>query len=277
MQSTILSSPLWLGGGARVSPSLRRGLCVFALAAGVMAAPLAIAEGNLSDEALAAQRAQAELQTKIDAADEAVRENIQALRQAETEARRLESYNAALAPQVERQAETAIEREAALATLSETREALPGRLADMTERLSTWVDQDLPFLHDERRARVASLQSALSDPALGDGEKLERVLSAWRAELEYGREFDAWRGPLAATDGETGGREVDFLRLGRVGWYYLTPDGSEGGVWKVAEHGWQPLDANARSEVSKGMSIVRDQRAPALLDLPLSQPLEGRS
>ncbi|MGQ7247010.1 DUF3450 domain-containing protein [Halomonas sp. V046] len=277
MQSTIPSSPRWFGGGASVSPSLRRGLCVFALAAAVMAAPLAIAEGNLSDEALAAQRAQAELQTRIDAADEAVRENIQALRQAETEARRLESYNAALAPQVERQAETATEREAALATLSETREALPGRLADMTERLSTWVDQDLPFLHDERRARVASLQSALSDPALGDGEKLERVLGAWRAELEYGRELDAWRGRLAATDGETDGREVDFLRLGRVGWYYLTPDGSEGGVWKVAEHGWQPLDANARSEVGKGMSIVRDQRAPALLDLPLSQPLEGRS
>ena len=66
---------------------------------------------------------------------------------------------------------------------------------------------------------------------------------------------------------------MDFLRLGRVGWYYLTPDGQRGGVWSAEQDGWQPLDEAALGEVRKGLAIAREQRAPALLNLPISQPV----
>lgn len=244
-------------------PWIRHGLAGVAL----MLAATAAAEPTLRDEALDAQRTQAELQARIDAADDAVRDKLQALRQAREETRRLSGYNAELSPLVERQAETLAGRREALSTLSETRESLPGLMRDIVERLRAWVEADMPFLRDERLARVESLETLLADPEQGADEKLSRVLAAWRAELDYGRELDAWRGELS---GDTP-REVDFLRLGRVGWYYLTPDGRQGGVWRAEQGGWQPLDEAALAEVRKGLAIAREQRAPALLNLPVSQ------
>nr|WP_281376012.1 DUF3450 domain-containing protein [Halomonas cerina] len=224
---------------------------------------------ELVQETSDAQRTQAELQARIDGADEAVRDKLQALRQAREETRRLKRYNAELTPLVERQAATLTSRREALDTLSQTREALPGLMRGMVERLRTWVEGDMPFLRDERLARVESLETLLADPELDIADKLERVLAAWRAELDYGREIDTWRGELP---GDTP-REVDFLRLGRVGWYYLTPDGRQGGFWQAKPGEWRPLDETALAEVRKGLAIAREQRAPALLDLPVSQPV----
>ncbi|MDT8894076.1 DUF3450 domain-containing protein [Halomonas sp. I1] len=248
---------------------IRWGVVGFALALATSAS----AQSTLRDEALDAQRTQAELQDRIDNADEVVREQLRELRQAREETRRLQSYNEELAPIVERQTETLGERRSGFETLAETREALPGLMREMVERLRAWVERDMPFLHDERLARVASLESMLSASGLSSAEKLERVLAAWRAELGYGRELDAWRGELP---GEPP-REVDFLRLGRVGWYYLTPDGHQGAVWKVEAGEWQSLDESALAEVRKGLRIVREQRAPAMLDLPVSQVAEDAS
>ncbi|WP_069383494.1 DUF3450 domain-containing protein [Halomonas caseinilytica] len=250
-------------------PWLRWGLAGLALTLATSAS----AQSSLRDEALDAQRTQAELQERIDNADEAVREQLRELRQAREEARRLQSYNEELAPVVERQAETLEERRSGVETLTETREALPGLMRDMVERLRAWVERDMPFLRDERLARVTSLEATLSASDLSSAEKLERVLAAWRTELDYGRELDAWRGDLT---GDTP-REVDFLRVGRVGWYYLTPDGHSGGVWKAESGDWQPLDESALAEVRKGLRIVREQRAPEILDLPVSQPVEDAS
>ncbi|MDX1465540.1 MAG: DUF3450 domain-containing protein [Halomonas sp.] len=225
------------------------------------------AQESLVDRSAEAQRRQAELQTRIDAADDETRRLIGELRRARAEAQRVEAYNTELARVVERQEEMLTRRERALEGAATTREELPPLLRGMVERLDGWIEADLPFLQDERRARVASLERALSDPALSPAERLDRVLAAWRGELAYGRELDAWRGLL---DGE---REVDFLRLGRVGFYYLTPDGREGGVWKADDRAWQPLDKAARRSLENGLRIAREQRAPELLTLPVSQPI----
>lgn len=229
---------------------------------------------ELLQEASQAQRAQAELQTRIEAADDQVRERLEELRRLERETRRLNARNDELAPRLERQAETLERREAALATLAETREALPGLQRRLVERLALWIDRDLPFLVDERRARVASLERGMGDPDGSAAERLESVLAAWRTELDYGREFDAWRGTLE--EGETR-REVEYLRLGRIGLYFLTPDGRQGGVWHADEGRWVMLDEAARRQVRHGLHIARDRRAPELLHLPLSVSLAASS
>lgn len=230
------------------------------------------ADTALYNEVLDAQRTQVELQMRIDGADDEVRAKLDALRQAREELRRLDTYNTELLPQVEGQAETLDQRFAALESLTATREALPGLMRELVERLRLWVEADMPFLQQGRLVKVDSLEAMLADAELGHAEKLERVLAAWRSELDYGREFDAWRGELRAPQ-DSATREVEFLRVGRVGWYYLTPDGSEGGVWKVGQGRWQMLDSDGIAEVRKGLGIVREQRSPALLNLPLSQPL----
>ncbi|WP_455565512.1 DUF3450 domain-containing protein [Modicisalibacter luteus] len=188
------------------------------------ACTLALAQNDVREESIEAQREQAELQEKIDAADEATREALRELRAAEREANRLRAYNAELAPLVERQSDAIVQREQALSTLSETREALPVLMRDMVDRLRRWVEADLPFLQEERLARVDELENMLADAEMSASDKLDRVLAAWRTELDYGREMDAWRGQLVGAEN----REVDYLRLGRVGWYYVAPDGSKG-------------------------------------------------
>jgi hypothetical protein len=224
-------------------------------------------------EASQAQRDQAELQSRIEAADNEVRERLEELRRLERETRRLDAENDRLAPHLERQADTLDHREAALATLAETREALPGLKRRLVERLAHWVEQDMPFLTEERQARVAGLEAGLGGLEVPLDERLERILAAWRAELDYGREFDAWRGYLE--DGERR-REVEFLRLGRVALYYLTPDGREGGVWRAGQARWMTLDERERREIRRGLLIARDQRAPELLRLPVSVSLASR-
>ena len=230
------------------------------------ACTLALAQTEVREESIEAQREQAELQEKIDAADEATREALRELRAAEREADRLKAYNAELAPLVERQADTIAQREQALNTLSETREAMPVLMRDMVDRLRQWVETDLPFLQEERLARVDELENMLANAEMSASDKLDRLLGAWRTELDYGREMDAWQGQLAGAEN----REVDYLRLGRVGWYYVAPDGSEGGVWKSRANQWQPLNDDQLAEVRKGLRIAREQRAPELLALPTS-------
>ncbi|WP_240454184.1 DUF3450 domain-containing protein [Halomonas sp. NO4] len=240
----------------------------------ILVALPAAGDTPLPEEALEAQRQQAALQERIDAADEATREQLRELRELRDETRRLAEHNAERAPRLDRLAERLESREAALNALENTREALPGLKRALVERLARWIERDLPFLVESREARVASLEQSLSDPELSEADQLERILGAWRTELDYGRELDAWRGYLGR-EGERR-REVDFLRLGRVGLYYLTPDGREGGVWLADARQWASLDEAERREVRTGLRIARDQRAPELLTLPVSQPLERR-
>lgn len=209
----------------------------------------------------------AEQQARLDAADDETRESLAELRRLEGNARRLSAYNDELERMVRHQADLLERRKTTLAAESVTDETLPPLLRDMVNRLDTWVAGDMPFLREERQARVASLEQMLVNPELDKAERLDRILSAWRAELEYGRELDAWRGMLDEN------REVDFLRLGRVGLYYLTPDGRQGGVWRDTQAEWQPLGEDARRDVQRGLRIAQEQRAPELLTLPVSQPL----
>lgn len=239
-------------------------LCAAVLLMGACA--VALAQERVREESVDAQRAQAELQQKIDAVDDATRKALGELRSIEREAGRLRAYNDELEPLVARQAQTIAQREASLEALSETREALPVLMRHLVERLYQLIEADLPFLREERLARVDALAAMLADGEMQPADKLDRLLSAWRTELGYGRNLDSWRDKLVGAKA----REVEYLRLGRLGLYYLTPDGDTGGVWHAATGDWQPLNNAQRAEVRKGLRIAREQRAPELLALPVS-------
>ncbi|MDH4573043.1 DUF3450 family protein [Salinicola acroporae] len=249
-------------------------LCLAAIS--VSASSPILAQDSLSQASIQAQQTQAELQQRIDAADDATREALKRLRQADQQADRLESYNAELAPIVDNQAKRIDAEKQALAQISVTREALPGEMRQMVGQLRTMIEADMPFLRAERLARVDDLEQMLSRDDASQADKLQRIFSAWRAELAYGREMDQWSGPLEGAQSEAAGqasqmaREVDYLRVGRTGWYYVTPDDRAGGVWSVADGNWEALNGDQINEVRRGIRIAQDQSAPALLQLPAS-------
>ncbi|MGO3056774.1 DUF3450 domain-containing protein [Halomonas sp. AOP43-A1-21] len=223
-------------------------------------------------QSVEAQQTQAALQQQIDAADEETREALEELRRLERETRQMDATNASLSVRLAEEAERQQRLNTALDTLEETRAALPLIEQDMQEQLTRWIERDLPFLRDERLARVTTSEGQQGEDTV---ERINSLLEAWRAELDYGREIDNWRGRLQSAEGSV--REVDYLRVGRIGFYYLTPDAREGGVWDAASNEWQPLDERARREVRNGLRIAADQRTPDLLRLPLSITVSEQS
>lgn len=240
----------------------------------IMALPTLADASSLRDETARQQQQQQAIQTRIDQADDETRELLTRLRDAQSSAQRLERYNDQLSSTLGEQQQRIDRQQHAIETLGETREALPDTLQDMLDRLRALVKADVPFRHAERMARLDGLEKTLVDPSVSNEKRMEQLLSVWRTELDYGRSMDSWRGQLSQDDQQ---RDVQFLRMGRIGFYYLTPDGEQGGVWKNRDHQWHPLDSDERTEVNRGIRIANGQRAPELLSLPLSIELDQPS
>lgn len=246
---------------------------------GVLASASVLASGEESEEEIAAQASRSveaqqvpsPIQQHIDAADEETRAAWQELRRLEQETRHIHAENAVLSAQLASEADRQQRIHLALEALGETRAALPLIEQDMVRQLIHWIESDVPFLRDERIARVRAQQT---NADVESAERIMSLLEIWRVELGYGHDIDTWRGRLVLADQPA--REVEYLRVGRIGFYYLTPDGREGGVWSAESGEWQLLNDNARREVRNGLRIANEQRSPELLRLPLSVTAEER-
>lgn len=172
---------------------------------------------------------------------------------------------------------------AALARQQEQIEALRGQLRDgvetragivplmlaMVDALERFVDADLPFLRDERRARIDALRADLRRAELTLGDKYRRLVDAYLAEIEYGHTLGvAWQ--QIDTDG--GPRQVRVLRVGRTSLFALTPDRRSAAVYDAVARRWRSLGRGEVAAVRRALLVVAGETAPALLRLPLSAP-----
>jgi hypothetical protein len=139
-------------------------------------------------------------------------------------------------------------------------------LEEVLARLESFVDADLPFLKQERRRRLGFLRRSLDDPRLGLGEKLRRVLEALQVEAGYGRDTEVVQRTLQL-DGEP--VRVSVFRLGRLGLYYVGPDGSRAGMYDPSADAWRPLPERFAKPLSSAMDMARRRRAADFLDLPI--------
>jgi hypothetical protein len=144
------------------------------------------------------------------------------------------------------------------------REVTPLMLG-MLDAIENFVDLDVPFLPEERAERVAGLHDVMIRADVTDAERYRRIVEAYQIENEFGRTIEAYQGELNL-EGTT--RQVDYLRIGRVGFYYQTLDGTETGAWDQKQRAW--VDAsNSASGVRLGIRMANKQTAPDLLRLPL--------
>ena len=150
-----------------------------------------------------------------------------------------------------------------LVNIETTQREIVPLMLKMVEVISQFVALDIPFLPEERQFRIAELKVLMERADVSLAEKYRRVLEAYQVETEYGRTIEAYQDDLILED-ET--RTVNFLRIGRVGLYYLTLDGQEAGAWN---EGWQSLDDSDRQAIDKGLKVAKKQLPPDLLVLPL--------
>ena len=143
-------------------------------------------------------------------------------------------------------------------------------MEDMIDALEQFVALDVPFLAEERTARVVKLRELAGRADVSVGEVYRRIMEAWQIENDYGRAVDEYRGTIEV-GGET--KTVDFLKIGRVVFMYVTLDGSEAGVWNQEAQAWQPADEFSAS-VRQALKMARKQSAFDLVTLPVPAPQE---
>jgi hypothetical protein len=151
--------------------------------------------------------------------------------------------------------------------LEETNRGVVPLMLEMIETLERIVEADIPFRIEERRARVERLRDMMDQAEVTASEKYRRVMEAYQGELEFGRTTEAYSATLPTT-----GQTVDFLRVGRTLLIYQTSDGSVTGWFNPATRAYEELPDRYRLDVTDGLAIARNEKAPALVMLPAPGP-----
>lgn len=136
----------------------------------------------------------------------------------------------------------------------------------MIDGLEQSIALDVPFLMEERQARVAALKDIMSRADVSEAEKFRKVMEAYQIENEYGTTIEDYTQTLTI-DGET--RLFNMLRIGRVGLYFQSDDTTITGRWDNNDRAWV-IDDGARNEVRKGLRVARQLIAPELINVPVS-------
>ena len=134
--------------------------------------------------------------------------------------------------------------------------------------LQQMVDEDLPFLPEERRQRIARLDELLKAPDVAISEKYRKVMEAWLVEAEYGHTIEVYQQTITAAHHEM---LVNILRLGRISLFYQALDQSSCGFFDVAGQSWQPLPAADNHAIAAAIDIGTKRKPAELLTLPLGR------
>lgn len=210
----------------------------------------------------AARQSQQQIDNLVDETSDLLAEYREVLRQTHS----LRAYNEQLEQLVNSQQQEIYSIDQQLINIEATQRDIVPLMMQMIDVMAKFVELDAPFLPEERQERVVQLQALMSRSDVSLAEKYRRILEAYQVETEYGRTIEAYQGTLEL-DGQS--RTVDFLRMGRVGLYYLTLDSTEVGMWDVDTAQWQRLPNQYIKSVDQGLKVARRQLPPDLLVLPV--------
>ncbi len=205
-------------------------------------------------------------QKKIVQLDDEASKAVASYRQMITEAQSLKGYNEQIDQQVKSQKDQIADMTHQLAVIETTsREVLP-LMDKMLAALTSFIGLDIPFLPDERKNRIASLQSMMSRADVSTSEKYRRLVEAYQIEVEYGRTIEVYQGKVEE-------KTVDFLRTGRVSLMYQTLDGKETGYWNAETKKWA-IDNSFGHGMEKALKVAKKQMAPDFIEVAIHTPLE---
>lgn len=205
-------------------------------------------------------------QKRVEALDDEASKAVADYRQMLGETQSLKAYNEQMAGQVASQQQQLSDITRQLDEIQTTsREVLP-LMQKMLDTLSKYVALDLPFLPDERKNRIANLESIMSRADVTTSEKYRRIVEAYQIEMEYGRTIEAYQGKV---DDKT----VELMRVGRVALMFETLDGKETGYWNVDSKKWV-VDKSYHDAMVKALKVAKKQAAPDFIEAAIHAPKE---
>ena len=176
------------------------------------------------------------------------------------------TYNQQLRALIESQKLEMTQIEEDIEKIKDTTRNITPLMTKMKDSLAEFVKLDLPFLQEERQKRLQNLDELFVKSGVSVSEKYRKVLEAYLVESEYGQTLEAYKDSMDLDGTKV---TVDFLKVGRVGLYYLTKDGKKGGVWNPESQLWISLDSSQRNHVKGALKVALKQTSPSLLTLPV--------
>ncbi|MDN3405217.1 MULTISPECIES: DUF3450 domain-containing protein [Pseudoalteromonas] len=237
--------------------------------AGIVAASAAVHANDLNtviDKSSEINNLAAQSQTKIDKIADSMQGRLQQFKTLNKEIDGLAVYNAQLTKQLNNQIEEMESINLSMDQVSIIERQITPLMLRMITGLEQFVALDVPFLKQERKQRLESLNAMMARADISSSEKFRRVLEAYQVEVDYGRTIEAYTALLDVDNKE---REVDFLRIGRLELIYLTRDGKQAGSWDQQSQSFVALPDSTISQINKGLRIARKQLAPDMLTLPI--------
>lgn len=197
-------------------------------------------------------------QKAIDKADEATAQMLGEYKTTEKEIDNYRVYNGQLEEIVTSQAEELKLLENDIDKIEATGLEIMPLMQRMIDGLEQFIASDYPFLPEERRNRIERLNAGMKRADLSIAAKYRQILKAYQIEIDYGNTLEAYEGDLEE-------KKVTFLKVGRIGLYYLSLDRETCAAWDSAGRQWRPLDdMDFQLSIAKAIKIARKERAPDL-------------
>lgn len=151
-------------------------------------------------------------------------------------------------------------------------------LNDLVERMMASIEQfvesDLPFEIEARRAEVARIRGLVDNPEAPLAQKLNMLIALYQAEGGYGRTLETYDTTMEI-DGEE--REVTVTRVGRLMLAYQTADRNTTAVWDKDTNEWVELPAgDYRSAIYRAMNVSSGLLASELINIPVPAPVPAQ-
>ena len=183
-----------------------------------------------------------------------------------------ERYNVSRARQVENQQEDIASFEQDLENVEGVKRAVTPLMEEMIAQLERLVAADVPFLPEERAARLERLRNVMADSSQNEATRYGFILEAFQIEAEYGRTISAYDGTVEV-DGEE--LAVEFLRIGRVALIYKTSDDQILRIYNKETGQFEDLDRSFLDDVREAFRVAKNQAAPRVLAIPVSAPTDA--
>lgn len=161
-----------------------------------------------------------------------------------------------------------IEKEKQLTDIEQLRTRVEPFLQESAQALGKHLDEDLPFLPQERRQRMQRLDELLNAPDVAISEKYRKVMEAWLVEAEYGNTIEVYQQTITLDHSEM---LVNILRLGRISLFFQSLDQVRCGFFDVSGGAWKPLPAACNRTIAAAIDIGTKRKPAQLLSLPLGR------
>lgn len=205
-------------------------------------------------------------QAKIDSLTEETRKLLSEYKTVLKEIEGLRVYNRQLEKQISNQEQEMSDLAESIDKVTLIERQITPLMLRMIDGLEQFVNLDMPFLMDERIARIDRLREMMDRADVAVSEKFSQVMRAYQIENEYGRTMETYGDTIDIQGTE---RKVDVLKVGRVALVYQTPDGQDTGMYNKVSQAFEPVGDEYQASVRQGIRMARQQATQDMFSIPV--------